>query len=651
MTDDSPIQRLSDHLLARILHLASALGRFQHALVFKKWCDAACRAQDAVQLRADRRMDARRLLSELSAFPKLTELILSDRSLTPIPEGFLSALGAKHPELIKFHFRTMFDTAARIECFTELTLTRLSSLKSLPRSLLELPRLRDVVVDKCSKSEETISSVSWLATSAVAAEAVVAAAIRSGVQCPYLISYSLLPCSACYIPSMPHSSPHLFTLHVPVAFFLFFHVPSFPYVPVIPSPYVLMGRPEYVSDEEERDGDAVTALGECREEDEERRPQEEGAEEEGAEEEGAEEEGAEEEGAEEEGAEEEGAERGGTAEEGGSGDEESNDELGHERAAAIEFGAVKGEMAGEDDNEDDDSDSDDAPEEFTLSQGRERVSQQRQQEAEARRMVAEADRKVRQKRAGLAAKGEEGEGGEEGDGEERRSKDAGGKAKRRRELEGRADRRTRRKGAAEGGDEAAGSLVPAEARDGAREEGTEGGAGAGEGEGGALGEGAVEGGDLLPADVIAAVTRRQHTRFTEAQEERERAAVREKKQRAGRGGSRGKESHTSAVIGTRWVLWSDGAIVIQAGAPAPEGEEAARAIMRAAQSFRHGVLFGRRQRSVAALGFVDPRALKVAGQWRAHKHLVAGGAGGAGAQGGVGVRRGGAKKKGRRSGW
>ncbi|CAI7779568.1 unnamed protein product [Closterium sp. NIES-53] len=100
-----------------------------------------------------------------------------------------------------------------------------------------------------------------------------------------------------------------------------------------------MGRPEYVSDEEERDGHAVTTRGECREEDEERRPQEEGAEEEGAEEEGAEEEGAEEEVAEEEGAEEEGAERGGTAEEGGSGGEESNDELGHERAAAIEFGA------------------------------------------------------------------------------------------------------------------------------------------------------------------------------------------------------------------------------------------------------------------------------------------------------------------------
>ncbi|CAI5507068.1 unnamed protein product, partial [Closterium sp. Naga37s-1] len=272
--------------------------------------------------------------------------------------------------------------------------------------------------------------------------------------------------------------------------------------------------------------------------------------------------------------------------------------------------------------------------------GRERVSQQRQQEAEARRMVAEADRKVRQKRAGLAAKGEEGEGGEEGDGEEWRSKEAGGKAKRRRELEGRADRRTRRKGAAEGGDEPAGSLVPAEARDGARDEGTEGGAGAGEGEGGALGEGAVEGGDLLPADVIAVVTRRQHTRFTEAQEERERVAVREKKQRAGRGGSQGKDSQTSAVIGTR----SDGAIVIQAGAPAPEGEEAARAIMRATQSFRHGVLFGRRQRSVAALGFVDPKALKVAGQWRADKHLVAGGAG---VQGGVGARRGGGKKKGR----
>ncbi|CAI7844975.1 unnamed protein product [Closterium sp. NIES-53] len=124
MTDDSPIQRLSDHLLARILHLASAPGRFQHALVCKKWRDAACRVQDAVQLRADRRMDARRLLSELSSFPRLTELILCDRSLTSIPEGFLSALSATHPELIKFHFRTMFDTVARIECFTEEGLSR-----------------------------------------------------------------------------------------------------------------------------------------------------------------------------------------------------------------------------------------------------------------------------------------------------------------------------------------------------------------------------------------------------------------------------------------------------------------------------------------------------------------------------------------------
>ncbi|CAI5477528.1 unnamed protein product [Closterium sp. Yama58-4] len=124
MTDDSSIQRLSDHLLARILHLASAPGRFHHALVCKKWRDAACRVQDAVQLRADRRMDARRLLSEISAFPRLTELILSDRSLIFIPEAFLSIMGATHPGLIKFHFRTMFDTVARIECFTEEGLSR-----------------------------------------------------------------------------------------------------------------------------------------------------------------------------------------------------------------------------------------------------------------------------------------------------------------------------------------------------------------------------------------------------------------------------------------------------------------------------------------------------------------------------------------------
>ncbi|CAI5947971.1 unnamed protein product [Closterium sp. NIES-65] len=308
-----------------------------------------------------------------------------------------------------------------------------------------------------------------------------------------------------------------------------------------------MGRPEYVSGEKERDGDAVTARGESREEDEERRPQEEGAEGGGT--------------AEEEGAEEEGAEGGGTVQEGGSGDEESNDELGHERTAAIEVKVVKGEMAGQDNHDDDDSDSDDAPKEFTLSQ-------------------------VRAHRHSLAAKGEEGEGGEEGDSEERRNKEVGGEAKRRRELEGRAERRTRQKGAAEGADEAAGSLVTAEARDGAREgsDGEEARAGDGEGEGGALGKGAVEGGDFLLADVIAAVTLRQHPR-------------------------------------------SDGAIVIQAGAPAPEGEEEARAIMRATLSFRLRVMFRRRQRSVAALGFVDPKALKVAGQWCAHKHLVAEGAG------------------------
>ncbi|CAI5951029.1 unnamed protein product [Closterium sp. NIES-64] len=74
-------------------------------------------------------------------------------------------------------------------------------------------------------------------------------------------------------------------------------------------------------------------------------------------------------------------------------------------------------------------------------------------------------------------------------------------------------------------------------------DGEEARAGDGEGEGGALGKGAVEGGDFLLADVIAAVTLRQHPR-------------------------------------------SDGAIVIQAGAPAPEGEEEARAIMRATLSFR-----------------------------------------------------------------
>ncbi|CAI5967091.1 unnamed protein product [Closterium sp. NIES-65] len=424
-----------------------------------------------------------------------------------------------------------------------------------------------------------------------------------------------------------------------------------------------MGRLEYAADEEDRD---QAARRESNDEDEEPRAPEEGAE-----------------------------------ENRGSGDEESDDELGMNGRLRLNSVLLWEKWRGEDDNEDDDNDSDDAPEEFTLSQvpatiaGRERVSQQRQQERKPAACectphwgvtVAKADRKVRQKRAGLVAKGEEGEGEEEG---EARSGGQGGGE------EGEAQARaggTRgeahaAKGRGGGGRRGGGVAGTAEARGGAREEGTVGGAGAGEEEGegavegGAVEGGAVEGGDFLPADVIAAVTRRQHTRFTEAQEERSRSAVRGEEAASGAGRQQGKDSHTSAVIGTRWVLrhavgaaacgWvlrhaggccgmrvgaaacggCCGRVAVPwpewQGAPAPEGEEAARAIMRAAQSFRHGVLFGRRQRSLAALGFVDPTVLKVAGQWRAHKHLVAGGVGGAGVQGGVGARKGGGKRNGR----
>ncbi|GJP48647.1 hypothetical protein CLOM_g7935 [Closterium sp. NIES-68] len=306
----------------------------------------------------------------------------------------------------------------------------------------------------------------------------------------------------------------------------------------------------------------------------------------------------------------EGSEGEGSEGDGGSGDEHSDDELPHQRTAAIGSGAVDVGMTRVGSySEDGDSDSDDAPEEFTLTQARERVSQQRQQEAEARRMVAKAVREVRQKRAGLAVKGDEGEGEAEEEREARRVKEKARKDKRRQELEDRAERRKRRKGEEGGGEGAVGALVGKETT-----------GGAGEGEAGAAREGdwgEVGAGDLLPADVIAAVTRRQHTRFTEQQQERALKSA-SAKQRPGKGSGRARGGTASAVIGRR----SDGAIVLQGGTKAPAGEEAARAIMRAAQSFQHGLLFGRRQRSLAALGFVDGKALNVAGQWRAGSHLA-----------------------------
>ncbi|CAI5947966.1 unnamed protein product, partial [Closterium sp. NIES-65] len=61
-------------------------------------------------------------------------------SLISIPEDFLSALGATLPELIKFHFRTMFDIVVRIECFTEEGLLRLfQGCTCLEDLILECP--------------------------------------------------------------------------------------------------------------------------------------------------------------------------------------------------------------------------------------------------------------------------------------------------------------------------------------------------------------------------------------------------------------------------------------------------------------------------------------------------------------------------------
>ncbi|CAI5467997.1 unnamed protein product [Closterium sp. Yama58-4] len=125
-----PIQRLSDDLLSRIISLLSRSdGQLSHASVCQQWHDIAYRVQDSICLSADRFLDTRQLLPQLSRFVNLKKIDLSAGSLKAVSDDLLCCLSDTCHNLtdfrVAFHKPDSFGQSDSSGVFTEDGLSRL----------------------------------------------------------------------------------------------------------------------------------------------------------------------------------------------------------------------------------------------------------------------------------------------------------------------------------------------------------------------------------------------------------------------------------------------------------------------------------------------------------------------------------------------
>ncbi|CAI5466952.1 unnamed protein product [Closterium sp. Yama58-4] len=154
MSDESPIQRLSDDLLAKILQLAGRPDQFLHSLVCTKWRDIAYLVQDAIHVSSGTFLNHRQLLDQLAAFPRLKKLVVSEDCLSFVPDVFLAGLAHSHPDLVQLHIKAVSDFTTEglsnlLEGCTKLEDLRLACpprILSIPPSISLQSQLRSLVL-------------------------------------------------------------------------------------------------------------------------------------------------------------------------------------------------------------------------------------------------------------------------------------------------------------------------------------------------------------------------------------------------------------------------------------------------------------------------------------------------------------------------
>ncbi|GJP40028.1 hypothetical protein CLOM_g24322 [Closterium sp. NIES-68] len=130
MHEDSPIQRLPDDLLARILQsvpiIRSDDSQFDHALVCKHWHDIACRVRDQIRIPLNSISTLSRVLQQLSSIPRLRKIAISPFSMTHVPDSILFRIADTCPDLTELYIGAT-DRAFAYDSFSEDALCSLFS--------------------------------------------------------------------------------------------------------------------------------------------------------------------------------------------------------------------------------------------------------------------------------------------------------------------------------------------------------------------------------------------------------------------------------------------------------------------------------------------------------------------------------------------
>ncbi|GJP37559.1 hypothetical protein CLOM_g21956 [Closterium sp. NIES-68] len=128
--EDSPIQRLPDDLLSRILQSVAIIrsddNQFDHALVCKHWHDIACRVRDQIRIPLNSFSTPSHVLQQLSSIPRLRKIVISPFSMTHVPDSILFRIADTCPDLTELYIGAM-DRAYCWHSFSEDALSSLFS--------------------------------------------------------------------------------------------------------------------------------------------------------------------------------------------------------------------------------------------------------------------------------------------------------------------------------------------------------------------------------------------------------------------------------------------------------------------------------------------------------------------------------------------